>query len=153
MIEAERARQVHSVGGRAMKAKFSWAIAVLTIFGIVPLASAATVYVTYTGTVVDGSDQIGVFGPANSNLAGDFFTAAYVFNTSDGVTSQTTGPGGYQYNLAYGGELIQPAGYVPLSWRRSDYQRAEHIYKWKFLWTNFGNEFRSSERAIQSGQC
>ena len=55
-------------------------------------AQAGTVTVTYTGTVVSGFDQTGLFGPKNGNLAGDSYKVVYVFNTSAGLP--TFGPTG-----------------------------------------------------------
>lgn len=52
-------------------------------------AQANIVAVTYSGTVVSGFDQTGLFGPANGNLAGDTYKVVYIFNTSLGITSST----------------------------------------------------------------
>jgi PEP-CTERM motif len=58
--------------------------AALALFGITSAASADIVYVTYSGTVLSGYDQIGIFGAPGSSLAGDAYTTFYIFNTSVG---------------------------------------------------------------------
>jgi PEP-CTERM motif len=73
------------------------AAAAVLYAGLSP-AAAAIVNVTYTGTVYDGYDQSGLFGPAGSGLAGSSYKATYTFNTSLG--SLSSGP---TSNLNYGG--------------------------------------------------
>jgi hypothetical protein len=74
-------------------------VAVLAFFGIVSTASAEVVFVTYKGTVSVGYDRTGIFGPPNSSLDGEKYTASYIFDTSVGViqnspsySSVTIGP-------------------------------------------------------------
>jgi hypothetical protein len=62
-----------------------WGIATaVAFFSIVSPVSADMVTVTYTGTVHDGFDHAGIFGTANTSLAGDTFTVVYFFNTALG---------------------------------------------------------------------
>ena len=67
-----------------MKSKLTKAAAVLVFFSIVSTASAEIVYVTCSGTVLSGSDPTGTFAAPGLSLAGDSYTASYVFNTSIG---------------------------------------------------------------------
>src|SRR5262245_10680766 len=64
--------------------------AAVAFFGIVSPASADMVTVTYSGTVHDGFDNAGIFGPANTSLAGDTFTVVYSFNTALGLNNSTS---------------------------------------------------------------
>jgi PEP-CTERM motif len=76
----------------------------IAILGFVSPASAELVDVTYWGTVHDGYDQTGVFGPAGADLTGDSYVAHYVFDTTLGYTQ--SGPdyvGGPIRNYAIGG--------------------------------------------------
>jgi hypothetical protein len=74
----------------AMKALWRFC-AIVTFFGTMSPASADMVTVTYTGTVHDGFDQLGVFGTPNASLAGDFYTAVYFFNTGIGLDVSVPG--------------------------------------------------------------
>jgi hypothetical protein len=56
------------------------------------------VTVTYTGTVLGGFDQLGVFGTPNTSLTGDAYTAVYFFNTAIGLNTS----GGNVFNV-FGG--------------------------------------------------
>jgi hypothetical protein len=56
-------------------------------FGLASPSSAATVIATITGTVGSGTDVTGVFGAANSNLAGAAFAVVYTIDDSAGVRS------------------------------------------------------------------
>jgi hypothetical protein len=67
-------------------------------------ASAATVYITYTGTVSNGYDRGGLFGPEGANLSGDSYVANYVFDTSLGVTYSSP-----IQNYAFGGSSYSDA--------------------------------------------
>jgi hypothetical protein len=62
-----------------MKSKLKSVVAASAFFGIVSTASAEVVYVTYTGTGSVGYDQTGIFGPPNSSLDGDKYTAFLYF--------------------------------------------------------------------------
>jgi hypothetical protein len=68
-----------------------------------PVASAATVVVTYTGSVSSGSDQLGLFGTAGASLANTSFVARYIFDTNVGRI--TTGSS----DLSYGGYSFKGA--------------------------------------------
>jgi hypothetical protein len=81
-----------------MKSILKGVVAALAFFGIVSTASAEIVYVTYSGTVVAGSDLIGIFGTPGSSLAGYAYTTSYIFNTSVGTIQSDP-----FYNTAYGG--------------------------------------------------
>jgi hypothetical protein len=74
-----------------MKSKPLGIATAVAFFSIVSPVSADMVTVTYTGTVHDGLDQLGIFGTANTSLAGDTFTAVYFFNTAVGF--DFSGPG------------------------------------------------------------
>jgi hypothetical protein len=63
----------------------------VAFFGIVSPASAGMVTVTYSGTVRDGFDQLGIFGTANTSLTGDPYTAVYFFNTAAGLNVSVPG--------------------------------------------------------------
>ena len=69
-------------------------------------AAAATILITYTGTVTDGTDAAGLFGTSNPDLANEKFTSVYT------LTYPTSGA--YEDNLQglhqiYGGNyLLQP---------------------------------------------
>jgi hypothetical protein len=76
--------------GRAMKALWCWCASV-AFFGIVSPAAADMVTITYSGTVRDGFDQLGVFGTANTSLTGDPYTAVYFFNTAVGLNVSVPG--------------------------------------------------------------
>jgi hypothetical protein len=56
------------------------------IVGYAAPASATIVYITVTGTVTTGTDGSGLFGTIGASLAGDAYTAQYVFDTSLGYT-------------------------------------------------------------------
>jgi hypothetical protein len=81
-----------------MKSKLKSVVAASAFFGIVSTASAEVVFVTYKGTVSVGYDQTGIFGPPNSSLDGDKYTASYIFDTSVGVIQNVP-----SYNSALGG--------------------------------------------------
>lgn len=46
---------------------------------------ATTVYVEYSGTIFSGIDHVGVFGAKDSNMAGQSYTASYVFDVTFGL--------------------------------------------------------------------
>ena len=56
-------------------------------------AAAATILITYTGTVSDGFDVSGLFGESNTSLKGDTFKSVYTltFPTSGAVDVNATG--------------------------------------------------------------
>jgi len=68
-------------------------------------ASANIVQVTYSGTVIAGSDSTGLFGTINTSVSayvGETFVATYVFDTSraTGIFSKTSA----DQNYVYGGD-------------------------------------------------
>jgi hypothetical protein len=63
----------------------------VAFFGIVSSASADMVTVTYSGTVLGGYDQLGVFGTPNTSLTGDRYTAVYFFDTAIGLNVSVPG--------------------------------------------------------------
>jgi hypothetical protein len=82
------------------------AAAALALIGVASPASATMVRVTYTGTVSSGYDYAGgVFGPPNTSLTGDPYTASYLFDTTLGITLSSP-----NLNYAYGGSAY---GAVP----------------------------------------
>ncbi|MGZ5805323.1 MAG: VPLPA-CTERM sorting domain-containing protein [Xanthobacteraceae bacterium] len=50
-------------------------------------AKASPIIVTYTGTITNGVDNTGVFGPANTSLTGDKISVAFTFDVAQGVLS------------------------------------------------------------------
>jgi hypothetical protein len=76
--------------------------ACLALLASVSHASAAIVYVTYTGTVSSGTDPGGYFG--GGNLNGGSYVVEYTFDTTLGFT--LTSP---TNNYAYGGEAYANA--------------------------------------------
>jgi hypothetical protein len=48
-------------------------------------AHATTILITYTGTISDGFDQTGVFGPAGTSLSGDTYSLVYTFDTAGAI--------------------------------------------------------------------
>jgi len=78
------------------------------IFGLVLTASnasASIVQVTYTGTVIAGSDSTGLFGTVNTGVSayvGETFVATYIFDTSlaTGIFSKTSP----DQNYVHGGD-------------------------------------------------
>jgi len=67
-----------------MKSILTSIAAGLALFSFASTASADIVYVTYSGTVLSGIDPVGIFGAPGASLAGDAYTASYVFNTNIG---------------------------------------------------------------------
>ena len=63
---------------RAMKLKL---LGLCTAFAMCAAApcQATTVYVEYSGTIFGGADHVGLFGTPHSNMAGQSYTASYVF--------------------------------------------------------------------------
>ena len=59
-------------------------------------ASADIITVTWTGTVNSGSDVNGYFGASGTNLAGQNFTATYVFDSATPGSFASLGSGGTQ---------------------------------------------------------
>ena len=55
-----------------------------TSFGACATASATLIDVIYKGAVKDGTDGIGLFGPAGADLTGDAFVATFNMDTSKG---------------------------------------------------------------------
>jgi hypothetical protein len=75
-----------------MKPKHLGAAALLAALGATSTASATEALVTYTGTILSGTDYAGIFGPAGADLARDKFVAQYVIDPSlAGI--QLGGPG------------------------------------------------------------
>ena len=58
----------------------------LALVGATGQLAAATMQVTYTGTITSGWDTAGVFGTVNTDLAGASYTAVYLFDTTKGIT-------------------------------------------------------------------
>lgn len=95
-----------------MKIKCLAAAAILAAFGLAVPASAELVSVTYWGTVFDGYDYTGVFGPANTSLVGDSYVAHFVFDTARGDTYSGPLSDAAHMNYAIGGSaygLASPA--------------------------------------------
>jgi hypothetical protein len=109
MLPADGARSILSPPGRRIivMLKFrlahgSWMLGVAgaALLAVTPhSASAATVMVTYSGYVLSGVDQPGLFGVAGVDLTGDQYTAVFTVDTVEG--HQTLSPG--NYSGVYGG--------------------------------------------------
>jgi hypothetical protein len=72
--------------------------------GIIAPASATIVDVEYTGAMKDGTDGIGIFGAAMTDLTGAAFVLDFVFDTTRGQTvsspTRNSAKGGPAYSLA-----------------------------------------------------
>jgi hypothetical protein len=96
--------------GVVMKTKSLVIVGVaLAVFWFVSPASAAVVTLTYRGIVgspgdssTDELDISGLFGPTGSSLAGDAYTAVYVYDTNQGTNVNPPDP---YYLDVYGGAL------------------------------------------------
>lgn len=76
-------------------------------------AAAATILITYTGTVVDGSDGIGLFGDPNKSLMNAKFTSVYTLTyPSQGSGENISNPG---IHVIYGGTSFNQSPPSPLS--------------------------------------
>lgn len=73
-------------------------------------ASAATILITYTGTVNSGMDTTGVFGAAATDLTGKAFTSVYTLNYPTFGVADINGSNSHE---TYGGALFNNAS--PLS--------------------------------------
>ena len=86
------------------RGKRARAAAVLLAATLAATPAAAVIKVaTYTGTVFDGYDTTGEFGPAKTDLNGKTFVGRYVYDTSLGIRSTVAGAkddvlGGAAYN-------------------------------------------------------
>jgi PEP-CTERM motif len=67
-------------------------------------ASATLIDVIYKGTVHSGDDEIGLFGPAGADLAGDSFVATFEMDTSKGTNSSTPTANNITGGVFYGTE-------------------------------------------------
>lgn len=66
-------------------------------------ASAATVNITYTGTLDSGYDQYNTWGTGNTNLSGDQFKLVFTVNTAALSYHATYNTPYYAYDQVYGG--------------------------------------------------
>lgn len=83
-----------------------WLSVLLLVLGAAP-CSALTVYVTYGGTVSAGFyDNLGLFGTPSANLAGQPYTATFVFDVSP--NSNTYQVHSSTVNYIYGGSNYAP---------------------------------------------
>lgn len=71
----------------------------LMIFGLASEVSAVTITVTYTGTITQGYDASGVFGPPKSDLGGDAYKLVFTFDTTKGIYDTSDADGGSFFNL------------------------------------------------------
>ncbi len=69
-----------------MKKRNLVAVAAAMIWSAATSASAEVVDVTWTGTILWGIDETGVFGPAATDLTGNALIARFAFDTSLGTT-------------------------------------------------------------------
>lgn len=69
-----------------------WALGLALALGLVAPASAATIIATYSGSVLQGTDNAGLFGAAGANLAGDIFDVVFTFDAAKGTLT----PGGIE---------------------------------------------------------
>ena len=79
---------------------------------IVQPASAATILITYTGTVSSGMDETGVFGAAATDLTGKAFTSVYTLNYPIFGAADVSGT---NYHETYGGAIYGSNTVSPLS--------------------------------------
>lgn len=86
--------------GRITRKNVIGLLAGLALIGGTGQVAAATMQVTYTGTVLVGMDQVGMFGTAGANLAGVGYTAVYIFDTTKGFTASSSGS-----SFAFGGSV------------------------------------------------
>ena len=75
-------------------------------------ASAATILITYTGTVSSGTDETGVFGAAATDLTGKAFTSVYTLNYPTSGAIDVSGTSVHEY---YGGTAYASNSVSPLS--------------------------------------
>jgi hypothetical protein len=54
------------------------------IFNVSVSVSGNIITVVWTGSVISGADNAGLFGPAGANLAGTNVSIVYAFDTSQG---------------------------------------------------------------------
>ena len=73
-------------------------------------AAAIVKIATYTGIVLNGYDYTGVFGTANTDLAGRAFTSTYIYDRSLGGHTETDAT----HDLSYGGESFALPGADPI---------------------------------------
>jgi hypothetical protein len=73
-----------------------------TSFGACATASATLIDVIYKGAVKDGTDGIGLFGPAGADLTGDAFVATFNMDTSKGAPLFTATENYIHGGTAYG---------------------------------------------------
>ena len=75
MVVNERDVSNSGRGGISRTACWTAALAAILVLSAASSAAALTVVDTFSGTIVDGVDQAGIFGAAGTNLAGASFTA------------------------------------------------------------------------------
>ena len=66
-------------------------MAVALMLGVLPQASAGTINITYTGSVTNGSDDLGVFGTAGASLTGASYSLVFTVNPDAGSYSTYSG--------------------------------------------------------------
>lgn len=89
------------------------AAVLIALFGLAAPASATVITVTYSGTIVSGTDQAGLFGTAGADLSGQKYSARYVFNTKLGTQESSAA-----LNRLFGGNAFgttSPAVYTTLT--------------------------------------
>jgi hypothetical protein len=126
---ASTAASVKRIG---MMGAVSAMMIVVSALRIAPVASAATVTFTITGTMASGTDLTGVFGfPANSDLTGQSFNLVFTFDDTKGlqepigsspqcgsqiVTFATSNPGTAVLQIGSGTQTFGDlAGFAPSS--------------------------------------
>ena len=65
-----------------MKLKYRYLVLMMLL--VAGAADAATMKATYAGKVFYGYDKSGVFGDAETDLAGEAFTISFIYDTSKG---------------------------------------------------------------------
>jgi hypothetical protein len=70
-----------------MHSKLICTVGALGLCGTIATASATIVDVNYAGTVHDGTDGAGIFGPVGGDLSGKSFSLDFLFDTNKGVDS------------------------------------------------------------------
>jgi hypothetical protein len=77
------------LGGTKQMKPYSILLVLAALFSVASATPtiAATVIVTYAGTVTNGVDQTGQFGVAGADLTGNYFSTKLVFDTARGNTN------------------------------------------------------------------
>jgi hypothetical protein len=87
-----------------MKVEFLRGAAMIAAIILATPASATIIDAIYKGTVKDGIDGIGLYGPAGADLTGDAFVATFNMDTSKGTNLSTPTENFIEGGAVYGTE-------------------------------------------------